>query len=540
MSSTSFSDALRPLASRMPKVTREYEVLRVAASLDSKEHDVLAAARHEILRWTERRSGGQLPPEAWKFKSFQYLSGGRNCAGLRLKNRQSDIWALRADDPDKNIAGRTWTHEIVIGSLSGQKPQFSVRQLVSTSEEELVFEPHSPGFILQIADKCGISHGPFRLDTRPRVIASEDDAQELIDIILDARRSAPVFVLTVPEGADDPSLPLVDAAVLARATTGIAHVAILPAKFTWALTDRFGKQRSVFGGAVRAYMPDFDENANPYGHRLVLADSISHTDGRAQCIRWMRSLAASESVKRNKLGKEALAFSTIRKARLLARQKSLEGSGAGDAEKLEAANEQIKALEEDLRKAEEWEQHLSDEHKRAEERAEAAEEQQRAATYRIQQLFELLKAKGEPPDNEFELPVAWAEFASWCDVNLAGRLVLAPAARRGTKSPVFKDVAQAARCLLWLAGECRDRRMGSGEGSLRDISVEDGIWNSPCGGDEFDLYWQGQRYTADWHVKNGGNTRDPVHCLRIYYFWEPNSQQIVVADMPAHRRTGMT
>jgi hypothetical protein len=58
---------------------------------------------------------------------------------------------------------------------------------------------------------------------------------------------------------------------------------------------------------------------------------------------------------------------------------------------------------------------------------------------------------------------------------------------------------------------------------------------SDCGEDQFDLYWQGQRYTADWHLKSGGNMRDPVRCL-----WEPNTQQIVVADMPAHRRSSAT
>ena len=44
---------------------------------------------------------------------------------------------------------------------------------------------------------------------------------------------------------------------------------------------------------------------------------------------------------------------------------------------------------------------------------------------------------------------------------------------------------------------------------------------------------------AYWHIKNGG-TRDPRRCLRIYYFWDATTQQVVIADMPAHRVTEAT
>ena len=80
--------------------------------------------------------------------------------------------------------------------------------------------------------------------------------------------------------------------------------------------------------------------------------------------------------------------------------------------------------------------------------------------------------------------------------------------------------------------------MNGAEGSIRDEPVEEGVRNTHCGKDAFDFEWQGNRYTADWHIKNGGNTRDPSRCLRIYYAWDPATQQMIVADMPHHRRTG--
>ncbi|MDM7459966.1 MAG: hypothetical protein P3W94_011615, partial [Paracoccus sp. (in: a-proteobacteria)] len=114
-----------------------------------------------------------------------------------------------------------------------------------------------------------------------------------------------------------------------------------------------------------------------------------------------------------------------------------------------------------------------------------------------------------------------------------------PNAHRGTRKPLFQDVEIAARSLLWLATEGRDR-FRNGGGALANIPIFDGAQNAPCGADEFDFDWNSRRFSAEWHIKNGGNTRDPQRCLRVYYCFDQQTQQIIVADMPAHRRTGAT
>jgi hypothetical protein len=91
--------------------------------------------------------------------------------------------------------------------------------------------------------------------------------------------------------------------------------------------------------------------------------------------------------------------------------------------------------------------------------------------------------------------------------------------------------------LKWLATKARESLMGQTGLVLSELPIEVGVRNAHCGSDQFDLDWNGRRFTADWHVKNGGNTRDPKRCLRIYYFWDDETNQIVIADMPAHRRS---
>jgi hypothetical protein len=230
----------------------------------------------------------------------------------------------------------------------------------------------------------------------------------------------------------------------------------------------------------------------------------------------MRWLAATESIRRSTLGQDVLSFAGIRNVSLISRQRWLEKEGASDSEQLVAAKARIKMFEDQSAQYQSDLDFFDSEHKREEARAEAAEEQARAYAFRIQQLLGQIKASGQPTETSIDLPKSWADFANWCDLNLSGRVALSPLARRGVRSPEFEEFQTAARCLLWLANEYYDRRVGCTGGSLRDEAIGDGIRNAHCGGDQFDLDWQGQRYTADWHIKNGGNTRDPRRCLRIY------------------------
>src|SRR5262249_23214327 len=153
--------------------------------------------------------------------------------------------------------------------------------------------------------------------------------------------------------------------------------------------------------------------------------------------------------RRNPLGADVLPFMTIRNATLQLRQRRLGLEGASDIQKLDAANARIKALEDDLKSATEAENFLLDEQRLAEERAQAAEAQFNAASYRIQQLLEQIKQRGQTPDANIQLPASWTDFDDWCDHNLIGRVALAPQARNGVRMPAFEDAELAARCLLW-------------------------------------------------------------------------------------------
>lgn len=530
-------------ARRAPRRLQEREILRVCAGLFGEDQTLSATkAREEILRWAQGKVIGGLPQQAWEHQSFEHLSSGRSCTAVRLKDPDQDIWCLRIEDPDKNVAGRTWTTEITT-TLSNrtQTSGFTLRLLVGTQEESLVIEPHVPGVIRQLIGHPGLVAGTYRLVNYPIVVRSKHAAEVLANALVDPARKLPIIAMSVPSGADNPFQPLLDAKTLAEACAGLAITVVIPAEFTWELTERFGKQLSVYEGAARVYLPGFTEDANPFGgHELVLPPPGLTAVIANKLLTKLRWIAANGSVRRLTLGKDIMAFALIKAKEIQQRQQNLEESGATEREQLDAAREHIALLESELEEAAKFQKEFSDLHAAAEDRAESAETQLRASNFRIQQLLEQIKGAGNTPDAKIALPEDWVSFVTWCDVNLAGRLLLAPQARKALKGSVFEDVSLAAKCLMWLANDYRNEKIGDSSGSLRDRTVAPGVTNAHCGADSFRITWQGEDHDVEWHIKNGGNTRDPARCLRIYYFWDDASQQVVIASMPAHIRTDAT
>lgn len=533
---TSLAEALSPLTARLPRMVREHEVLRIAATLQGEDPEAAArAAAAEVLKWATRQAGTRLPEQAWAGESFDLPLPGRDPTAIRLRTNNADLWAFRLHRPDRDVPGRAWTTEVVLGHIPGQPARFSTRLIVATDEPGLAIAPAVPGFVRQIAQKCGLLAGSQRLRTEPSVLHSREDGEALIDHLTDPERVLPTIVLTCFNGAETPFL---DAAKLNQHLLGLAHVAVAHADACWALTQRLGKRLSVFGGAARIYQPGFDEASDPYAHRLVLAEALASQDSLVRTDSWLRQAAAGASLRRSRIGRDVLTFAAMRTASLVTRQAELRDSES-EGEKLAAALAQVEALEEQLTSIRDENDYYVEEYERERARAEAAEAQAQAAAWRIQDLIAKQREAGGDPDDAMVWPNAWEHFADWCEKQFAGRLVLAPAARRGVRKPELIDIQTAARALHWLATQARDHFIDGG-GALANIPIFEGVQNAPCGQDSFDFDWAGRRFSANWHVKNGGNTRDPSRCLRIYYCFDPQTRQIIVAEMPAHRRTGAT
>ena len=509
---TAFSEALASLSERMPRQVRDIEVLRVSTQLYGDDFAAaVQTARKAALAWTKKRAGRLLPNDAWDLQDFELLVGGRSSSAVRIENDRLDLWALRAEDPDKVVAGRVWATEIVIGGIVGNRPHVSLRLVVSTAEPDLAIDPHVPGPVLQMIDEPGLVRGARVLTSQPATIRTENDAEDLCDHLEDFERRLPVFLVALPEGETE---PLIDDERLARATAGLARIIRVPAELTWVLTNRFGKYRSVFDSGVRAYLRGFTTDDDPFRHRLFLGADLREEEGADACVRRLRALAAKASISETRLGKDVLDFASVRTTSRKLSRSSLVERAAPDRDLLKTAEALVESLD---RQVEEKDKEIAgyiEEVENAEDRAQAAEQENRSLLFRVRQLQAALAESGETATSEFPLPQAWSEFTDWLNQTYPDKVLLTPAARRMVRSPEFEDVTLVSRAIIWLATVQHDRRV-SGGGSLRDVTVESGIQNSLCGGDTYTADWGGRRYDVDWHIKNGGNVRDPKRCLRI-------------------------
>jgi len=428
-----------------------------------------------------------------------------------------------------------WSTEVTLGRTANDEFLLGVRLIVNSNETEIAIDPSVPGLVQQIADQCGILDGDFPVISTPHVVQNEEQAAQFVDWLSSRSRKLPAVVASGDERSDNPDTPLIDTELLARRMCGLAHVVVLPAKLTYALSDEVGKSLSVFHGGVRIYNPGFDLLADAFDHRLYHPQSVS--DDPAAVVADIRKAIARDSLRRTRLGRDVIPFASIRSESLRQEQEALRTGNVSDSEQLDAADRRIAAIEaenENLKGQADQLFQLSEEEAA---RAEASEKQLYASWARIENLEHALREAGNEIDATTDEPQDWDQFTAWCDSNFSGRLSLAPAARRGVKKAAFTDLPTVAFCIRWLATTARDRFIEGG-GLLANIAIGDGLTNAPCGSDEYSFEFQTRRLAAKWHVKNGGNTRQPERCLRIYYAFDDLTRQIVVSDMPAHRTTG--
>jgi len=521
-------------------VVKKYEIFRYKSELDIPASDIskISLVKKEILKWISKRSGSSLPKEAWNFDKFELLSGGRTTLGCNIVDEDIKLWAVTNDDPDKKIPQRTWTTEISLYEINNSI-NITLRLIVNTSEENISISPHIPGIIRQIIDKgINIKDGIFSVKNKIIEVNTKESAEFLVEYLSDSGRKLPTIVLSGDERLDvdfPEYFSKFNCNSLQKSISGLVNIFKIDSNLTYLISDSFGKSRSVFNGAARIYFPGFDYDSDPFSHYLYLSsDFIKDSKKIFDNIRFV---IAKRSLRSNQLWKEIYPFDEIRS---LALKKEQENSGgATEKEKLRIAYERINSLTKEITSAQEEQENLYDTILSEEDRALNAERQLYATRSRIELLEKQLSDRGIDLDDKIPDPGSWDDFSDWVDSSFAGRLVLTSLARKKLKKPEFKNYALAAEALKWLATECRHIRTIGGQ-SLSNIKISDNLYNAPCGTDEFEFEHRGRKILVDWHIKNGGNTRDPSRCLRIYYFYDETTQEIIIVDMPAHRKSSAT
>lgn len=505
-----------------------------------------------ILHWLNNRAGQKLPDEAWSMKSFEMTDvGAQRTAAIGLTAPL--YWAARLDDADKNVARRTWITEIGVGLDGNQDVIFGTRLTCVARGENPSFSPTVPGFVRSILAAGNCELDGQVADGKPRYIESEDDVEKLVALLQEKERIGDVIVLAQQEEDGKPPQTILNANALAQKLHGVAHVVVLSSAASYALTDRVGKELSVFRQAVRTYRPGFrawfDE---PGRHPLAIATRIhGWNDGIAGFEAALCAHAITNTVYVPGREDRLPSFNTVRQfAAKLERDIARQG-GATDSQLLKLYEQDNSRLAADLKEQKEQSDLLLEEAEReresANERANEAIAQTMLAREQIRKLKERL-AVATGKAEETPIPETLVGFEEWCKEYLVGSVVVSNRAYQGAKKSVFDDPSLIYRALLVLRDHYVPMRIYGGAEyqaaylkALGVLHMEESLTGDGAKfeGDMYTVQYLGARRELDRHLK-AGNSRDPRFCLRVYFFWDDESQVVVVGWLPSHLENRMS
>ena len=547
------------------------------ATLDvphSSRRSMVEDCRSTAIRWVEERLNTKLPAKVSRRRFFEHHVAAAGCEMVRVRNNRGDSWAARVRF--SSCTNQVSVTEIVVANPRGRVAMVSVATWRPSSIDPWPIASLPTELLYGMVSRAPLLQGGQHVMTRSITVDSADAFDRFLDQLIDPAREIPMVVLSELRNPENPDLLQSQANSLAQAATALALVAVLPFEYTFLLSSRVKKNLSVFAGGWRVYKPGFRPGADQRDHPLFLAKHMADAAGLKDTKTRILRVLAEESVKRGRGSTDSITYATLHeeahKARPLSRLPRLfrllltradtvpkpsgvaaspvtERNGSDSTARVltkrrrAGTSDDAPTVRRKLRQVRETLRTQRDKYKRAARRTETVVRQRDKMSQRVRQLEGLVLALGGDPGGRVPFPATWNEVPAWCEEKLAGRIVLTGAAKRGIRDAAFEDVGLAARCLLWLATEYRDTRLKGGNGHLHGPiqgRPDGGVSNAPCGADSFNFLWGSRRHQVGWHIKNGGNSRDPRRCLRIYYFWDFSSEQVVVVSLPVHRRTGDT
>lgn len=345
---------------------------------------------------------------------------------------------------------------------------------------------------------------------------------------------------------------LVNDDYLARQVAGYAHIVRLSFQAAFAWTKRVGKPWAVYDGACRTYFQNVNiEKGIPAGHPGNRKDKIWYWvyDGDRGPNAYTSFLihTVHQTASTNRTDWRGLYF--VPDARILAAELELAHSmHLANAPAREAAlNHHVAALQRKLDAAEEENADWLAEVEQAQEIAEFYRNENISLRRQIDVLRNHLKRqRGDKElDTDVPIPRGYDAIPDWVRQHLAGRLILHPRAERAVGKAEYVEPEMVYRALLILANEYRDSRMGIGsDESFRTALAKYGMDFSGSidkarAGQEGDAYFvnyppgSNNRRMLQFHIERG-NSREPRYCMRIYFFWDEESNQVVVGWLPGH------
>ena len=558
------TEKLTSILRRRPRAQAVVQpVSQVTMTIAASDLGVLFGdVQREVLLWMQNRTGKNLPKRAWKGESFELAEIGSQPAEATFL-KENHYWAARLDDADKSTPDRSWVTETAIAKdKNNERMLFGARLTCVTRGEEAPFEPTIPGFVRQIVSKFGGVIDDRVVGEYPWMVDSPEKVQKLVELIAKPNRHQDVIVISAHGRSNEIPSTLISAKSVSEHVLGAAHVVVITAEASRALTNAIGKELSVFHHAVRTYKPSFDlEEVQSHDHPLAVESRIcGWTGGPQNFEKFLVASCLKETVRRQEREKHLPSYAEVKRiARRLwlkrGSPKRIRVSTTKPMAELRQENrhykkqlKEYKALLESTEKAadeliSEVEGKLAD--------VVELEKESRSENRRLKaRIDHLEKASDGVQPHAPRIPADFKGLQQWADAHLTGKVCLHSRAVRLAKKSKFEDVALAYRALLILRDFYVPMRRGDGDNSrskyeqaLKKENLEEtptfASTRSGQYSDEYFVRHGGRKRELDRHLK-GSDSRDKRFGFRLYFFWDDDNGEVVVGSLPSHLRTNIS
>ncbi len=508
--------------------------------------DRFSSTVDNILRWLNNRAGHSLPDSAWQRKSFDLSDiGAQRTAAVALTEPR--YWAARLDDACKVVPLRSWITEIGVGVDGSGDILFGTRLVCATRGEDPRFDRSIPGFVRSI-----LATGSVLLDNelvfdKPKVVSSESDVEWLLQLLERPERQSDVVVFSLPDGSSDTSMAAVSPFNFCSQTFGVAHTVILTGPASFDLTERVGRELSVFRQGVRTYKPGFNAwSDEPSRHPLALFSRILSWpgDGKQSFEQWLVNQALHISTFGPDREQRLPSFDTVRQLAAQFERDILRKTGGSDAELLKLYEQDNDHLQTAIKEQKAQYDGLLETSDSEREAAVSDANAAKAQAFTLREQIRVLRQQLKETPNQLATPIPSTldAFEEWCKEQLTGVVEVANRAFKGVRKSEYHDPTLIYKALLVLRDQYVPMRLDGGAGKMKafedalqalqleESGTGDGIKFNE---DLYSVQYGGGRRSLDRHLK-GGDARDPRFCFRVYFFWDDDAQLVVIGWLPSH------
>ncbi len=537
--------------SRLSRSAGTVNVLALAALLGKAgqgQDKSFESARSKILHWLKGK-GFAIPSPS--DNSHIELPNGE----VSVETDGQSVWALRFDDRKSMEEGAFWRVE---ATLLSQPPAIGLRlvQIRRTEEAPPPVASGVPQVVATLAKDVGLIDSGIPLRNAAMLLVGEKDARELDHLLLNAGRTQPIIVVCAADSTKvDPSVDR-----LAARLTGVAHVACVDKFISEQMIRRYGRDRSVYGNAIRLYRPGFRANADPYQHPVwalkgtqlskwisddifeeacAISLEVGDLDERVPSFHAIRSLLSEKRLESLRQQTKSIASTAEEKiSQLDAIRRELESSLSEYKNQNAELKEQVHQLGADLQAT----RHERDE----------AKDEIRQLRYQLTNRWDSDDSPQAELTDESYYPDNWDELELWIEEYGEDKLVLHPQAIKAAQESPFKDIPFAYKALEYLVRHyvpmrTRDKDDTQAYLNSQQALAELGLELSKVGTalddsrykQEYRRQYEGRSIWLDDHLKKGAGF-DPAVIFRLYFHYDEATAKVVVGHLPTHLTNRIT